>query len=246
MTRSTFTRVPVLSSLLCAGLLTASWVSLPEALSPAEHVRGTVVSIDAAAIVVATANGAVRVQLAPETGFATVVKADRQQITDGSFLGIASVTAADGSERATGVTILPEAQRASAEGQFDWDLPHAATGSKMTNGTAAKSKMTNGTAAGSKMTNGTASGTAGGSLTLQFKDGEQNRSQAITIPAGTPVVALGPGQAADAERGAHVVVFVHRDGGGTLIADRVIVGKNGVVPPLFSTPQRSKARRDRR
>jgi len=232
MTRSIVTRVPVLSSLLCAGLLTASWVSLPEALSPDEHVRGTVVSIDAAAIVVATANGAVRVQLAPDTGFAMVVKSDRQHLTDGSFLGIASVTAPDGSQRATGVTILPEAQRASAEGQFDWDLPHTATGSKMTNGTAAGSKMTNGTATSSKMTNGTASATPAGSLTLQFKDGEQNRSQAITIPADVPVVALGPGQAADVQRGAHAVVFVHRGAGGTLIADRVIVGKNGVVPPL--------------
>jgi hypothetical protein len=232
MTRSTFTRVPVLPSLLCAGLLTASWVSLPQALSRAEHVRGTVVSIDAAAIVVATANGSVRVQLAPETGFATVVKSDRQHLTDGSFLGIASVTATDGSQRATGVTILPEAQRASAEGQFDWDLPSTATGSKMTNGTAASSKMTNGTATSSKMTNGTASATPAGSLTLQFKDGEQNRSQAITIPADIPVVALAPGQAADVQRGAHAVVFAHRDAGGTLIADRVIVGKNGVVPPL--------------
>ena len=232
MTRSTSTKVPVLSSLLCAGLLTASWVSLPQTLSRTEHVRGKVVSIDAAAIVVATANGSVRVQLAPETGFATVVKSDRQHLTDGSFLGIASVTASDGSERATGVTILPEAQRASAEGQFDWDLPSTATGSKMTNGTAASSKMTNGTATSSKMTNGTASTTPAGSVTLQFKDGEQNRSQAITIPADTPVVALAPGQAADVQRGAHAVVFAHRDAGGTLIADRVIVGKNGVVPPL--------------
>jgi hypothetical protein len=232
MTRSTFTRVPVLFSLLCAGLLTASWVSVPQALSRAEHVRGTVVSIDAAAIVVATANGSVRVQLAPETGFATVVKSDRQHLTDGSFLGIASVTATDGSQRATGVTILPEAQRASAQGQFDWDLPGTATGSKMTNGTAASSKMTNGTATSSKMTNGMASATPAGSLTLQFKDGEQNRSQAITIPADVPVVVLGPGQAADVLRGAHVVVFVHGGAGGTLIADRVIVGKNGVVPPL--------------
>lgn len=242
MTRSTFTRVPVLPSLLCAGLLTASWVSLPQALSPAEHVRGTVVSIDATAIVVATANGSVRVQLAPETGFATVVKSDRQHLTDGSFLGIASVTATDGSQRATGVTILPEAQRASAEGQFDWDLPSTATGSKMTNGTAASSKMTNGTATSSKMTNGsatsskmtngTASATPAGSLTLQFKDGEQNRSQAITIPADVPVVALAPGHPADVQRGAHAVVFAHRGAGGTLIADRVIVGKSGVVPPL--------------
>jgi len=232
MTRPRFTRVPVLPSLLCAALLAAPWVSFPQAQSRAEHVRGTVGSIDAAAIVVATAHGSVRVQLAPETGFATVVKSDRRHLTDGSFLGIASVTATDGSQRATGVFILPEAQRASAEGQFDWDLPSSATGSKMTNGTAASSKMTNGTAASSKMTNGTASGTPAGSLTLQFKDGEQNRSQAITIPADVPVVALGPGQAADVQRGAHAFVFAHRGAGGTLIADRVIVGKNGVVPPM--------------
>src|SRR6202008_4727340 len=108
MVRSIVTRVPVLPSLLCAALLTASWVSLPQAAGRAEHVRGTVVSIDTAAIVVKTANGSVRVQLAPETGFATVVKSDHQHLTDGSFLGIASVTAADGSQRATGVTILPE------------------------------------------------------------------------------------------------------------------------------------------
>jgi hypothetical protein len=127
---------------------------------------------------------------------------------------------------------LPEAQRASAEGQFDWDLPSAATASKMTNGTPASSKMTNGTATVSKMTNGTASAAAVGVLTLQFKDGGQNRSQTITIPADVPVVALGAAQAADVQRGAHAVVFVHGDAGGTLIADRVIIGRNGVVPPL--------------
>jgi hypothetical protein len=220
MTRSIFTRVPVLHSLFCGGLLMASWVGVP-ALSRAENVRGTVVSIDAAAIVVATANGSVRVQLAPETGFATVVKSDRQHLTDGSFLGIASVTATDGSQRATGVTILPEAQRASAEGQFDWDLPSTASGSKMTNGTATSSKMTNGTAS-----------VSAGSVTLEFKDGEKNRSQTIFLPADIPVVALAPGQAAEVQPGAHAVVSAHRGAGGTLIADRVIVGKNGVVPPL--------------
>ena len=71
-----------------------------------------------------------------------------------------------------------------------------------------------------------------GALTLQLKDGEKNRSQTITIPADTPVVALAGAQAADVQRGARVVVFVHRDAGGTPIADRVIVGRNGIAPPL--------------
>jgi hypothetical protein len=242
MMRHRFMRVPARHSLVFAAILMAAWVSRARAVGPAEHVRGTVVSIDAGAIVVATANGSVRVQLAPATGFATVVRSDREHISEGSFLGIASVTAPDGSQRATEVTIFPESLRGTGEGQVDWDLPGTATASKMTNGTAASSKMTNGTvsggkmtngtATGSKMTNGTVSGAPVGSLTLQFKDGEQNRSQTLTIPADIPVVAVAPGQAVDVQRGAHAVVFAHRDPGGTLTADRVIVGKNGVVPPM--------------
>ena len=108
-----------------------------------------------------------------------------------------------------------------------------AASSKMTNGTVSSSKMTNGTVSSSKMTNGTVTAQEGGSsLTLQYKDGASGGAQTIAIPPGIPVVAIEPGQSADLQPGAHVFVVAHRNGDGMLAADRVLAGKNGVVPPM--------------
>ena len=123
--------------------------------------------------------------------------------------------------------------RGTGEGSYGWDLPGVdGGGSKMTNGTAAASKMTNGTVSASKMTNGTVSAQEGGSLTLQYKDGTSGGSQTITIPPGIPVVAIEPGQSTDLQPGAHVFVVAHRTSEGMLTADRVLAGRNGVVPPM--------------
>jgi hypothetical protein len=164
----------------------------------------------------------------------TVVQSDREHITDGSFVGITSVAQPDGSQRAVEVHVFPEAMRGTGEGSYAWDLPGVdGGGSRMTNGTAVSSKMTNGTVSSSKMTNGTVTAREGGSsLTLRYKDGASGGSQTITIPPGIPVVAMEPGQSGDLQPGAHVFVVAHRNSEGTLAADRVVAGKNGVVPPM--------------
>jgi hypothetical protein len=173
----------------------------------------------------------VQVRLAPSTAIATVVQSDRAHLTDGSFLGITSVAGPDGSRRAVEVHVFPEAMRGTGEGNRGWDWPGASGNSKMTNGTA--SSMTNGTVSSSKMTNGTVTAQDGGSsLTLQYKDGASGGSQTITIPPGIPVVAIEPGQSSDLQPGAHVFVLATRDSAGVLTADRVLAGKNGVVPPM--------------
>jgi hypothetical protein len=83
------------------------------------------------------------------------------------------------------------------------------------------------------MTNGTVTSRAGGSsLTLRYQDGASRGSQTITIPPGIPVVAIEPGQAADLQPGAHVFVLATRTSDGALTADRVLAGKDGVVPPM--------------
>jgi hypothetical protein len=93
--------------------------------------------------------------------------------------------------------------------------------------------MTNGTVSRSKMTNGTVTAQPGGSsLTLQYKGGPSGGSQTITIPSGIPVVALEPGQLGDLQPGAHVFVVATRSADGALTANRVLAGKNGVVPPM--------------
>ena len=171
-------------------------------------------------------------QLGPLTRVAALVPSSREHIADGSFLGITSVKEPDGSERAVEIHVFPEDMRGTGEGSYQWDLPGAGGGaSRMTNGTA--SRMTNGTVAGSRMTNGTVTAQASGSvLTLQYKDGASSGSRAITIPPGIPIVAIEPGDAAaDLQPGAHVFVVAHR-AGRRLTADRVLAGKDGVVPPM--------------
>jgi hypothetical protein len=196
-----------------------------------EHIRGAIQNLDGHVLMVATSAGSVRVRLEPSTRVATVVQSDRAHITDGSFLGITSITESDGSRRAVEVHIFPEAMRGTGEGSYGWDWPGASRSTKMTNGTA--SKMTNGTVSKSKMTNGIATTQVGGSsLTVQYKDDASGGSQTIKIPPGVPVVAIEPGQSQDLQPGVHIFAIAIRDAVGSLIADRVLAGKNGLIPPM--------------
>jgi hypothetical protein len=232
--RKTHRRLTVLGALFCAAILFQACGHRSAGSTSPEHIRGTVQSLDGQVLTVATSTGTARVQLAQPTLVATVVESDREHITDGSFLGITSVTQPDGSERAVEVHVFPEAMRGTGEGSYAWDLPGVdGGGSKMTNGRAASSKMTNGTVSSSKMTNGTvAAQEHGSSLTLHYKNGTSGGSQTITIPPGIPVVAIEPGQPADLQPGTPVFVVAHRTPQEELTADRVLAGKNGVVPPM--------------
>jgi hypothetical protein len=153
-----------------------------------EHIRGTIQSLDDQVLSVATPTGSVRVQLAASTAVALVVPSDRTHLTDGSFLGITSVTGPDGSQRAAEVHVFPDSMRGAGEGSYDWDRPGVIGGGTMTTGTATSSTMTNGTVSSLRMTNGTATTQGDGSaLTLQYKkDGMSGGSQAITVPPDIP------------------------------------------------------------
>jgi hypothetical protein len=231
--RNIHRQLTFLSVLLFTAVLLQACGGKSSPSTTAEHVRGTVQSVDAEVLTVATPAGSVRVQMAPSTPVATVVHSDRAHITDGSFLGITSVTDADGSQRAVEVHVFPEAMRGTGEGSYGWDWPGVSQGSKMTNGTAVASKMTNDTVSSSKMTNGTVRTQAGGSsLAVQYKNGASGDSQTITIPRGIPVVAIEPGQSGDLQPGVHVFIVVARNSEGVLTANRVLAGKNGIVPPM--------------
>ena len=146
-----------------------------------------------------------KIQLAGPPQVVSVVPSSRAQIKPGAFLGIASVTQPNGTQRAAEVVVFPEAARGSGEGSYDWDLPAAAKGhSKMTNGTVSQSMPH--AAPHSRMTNGTVSRQAGSSaLTLSYKSGSGTGTQALTLPPNIPVVTFAPGQAAQLTPGAHVV-----------------------------------------
>ena len=226
---NTSRRNPLYALCIAALLTSCSTSSSTSTPASADHIRGTVTRLEGPVLTVQTSDGVVNVQLAPATQIATVDKAGRDQIRPGSFVGIASLTDPGGSQRAVEVHVFAESMRGTGEGSRDWDLPSAnASSSRMTNGTVSSSRMTNGTVSASNMTNGTVTEAgAGSSLIVNYKDG----AQTITIPADIPIVALDRGQTADLQAGAHVFIIAHH-AGAALTADRVLVGRNGVVPPM--------------
>ena len=202
----------------------------PAAAAPAVRVRGTVQSVTPSLLTVKSATGAtIRVRLAPKVPVVGIVPSSRAQIKDNSFLGIASVTLPNGTQQAREVVVFPEAARGTGEGSYPWDLPGTAAGhSKMTNGTVKRGKPS-----GSRMTNGTVKrGSAGDALTLEFKNGAGTGTQRLLLPPNIPIVTLVPGQPSLLKPGAHVFVIAKRGANGALSADRVMVGKNGLVPPM--------------
>lgn len=227
-----------------AALLAAASSASQAAPPPAAtvHVRGTIQSLKGQVLTVTSATGPVRVLLPKPVAVVSVLPSDRAHIKKGSFLGIASVPGPNGAQQAREVVVFPESGRGTGEGSYAWDLAGGgkskmtngtAMHSRMTNGTVSASRMTNGTAMHSRMTNGTVSKGAGGtSLTLQYKSGKAMGSQTLTLPANIPVVTFGPGQPAMLKPGAHVFVFGTRLADGSYQASRVLVGKDGLVPPM--------------
>jgi len=107
------------------------------------------------------------------------------------------------------VHIFPESMRGSGEGHRGFDL-------------GPKSTMTNGTV-GQEV-----KGTSGNTLTVAYKGGQKS----IVVPPDAPVVTFTPGDRAMLVEGAHIIVQPQIGAGGALMAERVIVGKDGLVPPM--------------
>jgi hypothetical protein len=248
VTRKTMKTRILTFAVLAASVLAAS-AALADPPAPGTvHVRGTIQSLKGGVLTVKSGSGPVLVQLPAKTPVVSVVPSDRKDVKEGSFLGIASVAVKGGARQAREVVVFPEAARGTGEGNYDWDLPEAGA-SKMTNGTASHShmtngavthsrmtngtaRMTNGTATGSRMTNGTVKGGGTSYITLEFKDGSGKGTQKLTLPAGIPFVTFTAGQMSQLVPGAHVVVFGRSGAHGAVAAERVLVGKDGLVPPM--------------
>ena len=218
-----------------AALLAGAAVAQQPVAPPAQqHVRGDVVALKGDALEVKSSSGeAVKLKLADNAGVSLVSKADVGSIGDGAFVGTTAVPQADGTLRAVEVHVFPDSMRGTGEGHRPWDLQ---PGSTMTNATVAKVDDSGGEAqsggTGSTMTNATVAKVdeSGGArkLSLKYKDGEKT----VVVPPGTPVVRLEPGDRSKLVPGAHVFVIASRQPDGTLIAERLNVGKDGLVPPM--------------
>jgi Domain of unknown function (DUF5666) len=190
-------------------LLFALDASVAAAQTPS-RVRGVVEKVDDQAVTVKSRDGqTLSVKLNPNWGVVAVSKAALADIKQGTFVGVAALRQADGTFKAQEVLVFPEAMRGTGEGHYPWDLTPEST-------------MTNATV------DAVVSQVNGPQLTLKYKDGEVK----IAVPAEAPIVTLSPGDKALLAPGAAVFVPAQRAADGTLSAGRVLVGKDGIVPPM--------------
>ncbi|MGD9882767.1 MAG: hypothetical protein AB7F22_07430 [Reyranella sp.] len=178
--------------------------------SPPTRLRGAIAAIDGKTATIATREGtSVPVKLADDWAVMLVSPLAMTDIKQGSFVGIASLKGPDGTLNALEVLVFPEAARGSNEGHYPWDLQP-------------ESLMTNATVS-------TVASTGDGqTLTLDYKGG----SQTIKVKPGTPIVTFAPGDRADAKVGAKVFLGAAKAADGSLTAARLLVGKDGLTPPM--------------
>ncbi|MBB6407674.1 hypothetical protein [Mesorhizobium sangaii] len=174
------------------------------------RVRGTVASFEPSLLTVKTRQGDTSaIKLNAGWTISGVANASVKDIKQGDFLGIASVSKADGGSGALEVVVFPAAMKGTGEGDRPWDLQ---PNSRMTNGTVADVTDIDGRA-----------------VTLTYDNGQTKK---ISIPDTTPVVTFAPATPTDLKPGATVVVTAEREADGTLSSGRVVVGNNGVAPPM--------------
>jgi hypothetical protein len=194
---------------LAAALLTLAFTSFAEAQTA--RLRGTIASVNGDTFVVQTRGGdnaTVRVTQPAKIG--AVVKADLADIKPGLFVGAAAEPGPDGALKALEVHIFPEAMRGTGEGFRPFDLTP-------------KSSMTNGNISAK------VDGVDGPKLTVAYKGGEQT----ILVDKTTPIVALTAGSPDDLKPGAGIIVFTAgKDAAGTYEAANIVVGRDGVNPPM--------------
>ena len=206
-------RSPSASSPIAASIFAvlALLSEVPQAFAQeAVRVRGTIEEVIAGGVYVIRTRDdrIVRLKLAANTSVAASVKSSLSDIRPGIYIGVAALPQADGTLRALEAHIFDESMRGTAEGHRAWDL-------------LPRSTMTN------AVVQDIVSAVDGHAVTLRYKDGHQQ----VLIPSGTTVVTYLPGSVAELKPGAAIFIpGAALQSDGTLVAQRVMVGRN-IAPP---------------
>ena len=201
---------PVFRVLGMTALLFAMAAPVANAQEPPVRVRGTIDRVEGDVYVVKARTGAeLKIKLPDNVMVVALSKASLADIKQGSYVGVAGMPQADGSQKALEVHIFPEAMRGSGDGHRGWDLQPTST---MTNGNVEQ----------------TTASSDGQVLTLRYKDGEKK----IVVPADAPIVVFVPGEKSDLKPGVSIfIAAATKQPDGTLQAQRVNVGR-GLAPPM--------------
>jgi len=205
--------------------LVGATVAASCAIVAAQPVRGTIETVDGNVLTLRSNAGAeLKLTLTENALIVAVVKASMADIKEGTYLGSAAIPQPDGSQKALEVHIFPEQMRGAGEGH----RPYA----PVPNGTMTNGTMTGGAITGAAMTNGSASGSTvagveGSTIVVKYKDGEKK----IVVPPNAPILRYEIGSKGDLKPGARFTVgAATTKPDGTLEANRINVGREGVVP----------------
>ena len=192
---------------LVAVLGAAAWAQQP----PTVRIRGTIEGVDGAFLMIKSREGTdMKVRMTDNVAVFGVTKTALSEIKEGSYIGVTAMPESDGTQRAVAVHIFPENQRGAAEGFRPWD---ARANSTMTNATVAQ----------------TVKGTDGQNVLVKYKDGEKK----VVVPPDTPIVTFIASDKSEIKPGAKLIIFgAAKKEDGTLEANRVNVGRDGITPPM--------------
>jgi len=201
-----------LASLIVSLAIVSAAVTTASAQTPPTvRIRGAIEAVDGSMLSIKSREGAdLKVRMTDNVAVFGVVKTELSEIKEGSYIGVTAVPEPDGTQKAVAVHIFPENQRGAAEGFRPWDQRPNST---MTNATVAQ----------------TVKGTDGQNILVKYKDGEKK----VLVPPGTPIVTFVAGDKSELKAGAKIIIFgaVKKDDG-TLEANRVNVGRDGITPPM--------------
>jgi len=201
-------RSPLIAAALLLALSAPAWAQA----TPPAALRGIIerVAPDRESFDVKTRDGAEKtLRLAADAKVARVAAASLADVKPGVYVGVAAAPGDDGTLRALEVHIFPESMRGVGDGHRPFDL---APGSTMTNGDV----------------NARVERVDGPQIVVAYKGGEQT----IVIDKSTPIVAIEPGGLGDLMAGAAIVARGSVGEGGAYEARSVVVGVNGVTPPM--------------
>ena len=200
-------KISTLVALLAVGLVSTALAQQP----PTVRIRGTIEAVDGPMLSIKSRDGTdMKVRVTDNVAVFGVAKTQLSEIKEGSYIGVTAMPEPDGTQKAIAVHIFPENQRGAAEGFRPWDLRPNST---MTNATVAE----------------TVAGTDGQKILVKYKDGEKQ----VVVPPETPIVTFVAGDKSELKPGAKTIIFsATRKDDGTLEANRINVGRDGITPPM--------------
>jgi hypothetical protein len=195
--------------LIAVLVFAAAGASAQQPAAPTTRLHGTIEKADAGSLLIKERDGReITLVYADNVGIVQVAPIDPAALQTGKFVGTTAVPGADGTLSAVEVHVFDEAARGTGEGHRPMDILPNAT-------------MTNATV--TAISNGPNERT----MTLRYKDGEKT----IRVPNGVPVVTMKVGDRSMLVAGAKVTVIGQKRDGRD-VATRVLVGRDGFVPPI--------------